>query len=387
MRNDMPGAYRPQRPLSPVRWLLIIAAIFLIVAISIFAVVYFGIYNQSVNPTPTATGTGTTNNDGPCSLNSPYGFTTVNVDAQLVTLYKQLNVCWVRYQVHWAKIETSPGVYDWSKVDTAVQLMNSSHIYVDFAIESAPLWERSTICTADGKNYLPGPKEMANFATLLATRYNGKHGHGHIDSFEIGNEEYDQHYTGSQATSESCRQGSTYGPILKAGYQAIKAVYPTATVGMFGQWLHNNNHIRTFMTDLYAGGYGPFMDYMNFHFYNGGNDPSQPHGPIPSFDMWWQTMHEIATQYGFPNKPIWVTEVGWPTHTPKYNPNKPVDPQIQAQYLRYIMDQSKQSKVIQKVFWFTINYGNQADNIYPPAGPLPAFSTFQQIVRQNASWS
>src|SRR4051794_8558761 len=147
MRNDMPGTYRSQRPLSPVRWLLIIAAIFLLVATSIFAVVYFGIYNQGMNPTPTAT---SITNGGPCSLNSPYGFTTVNVDTQLVTLYKQLNVCWVRYQVHWANIEKSPGVYDWSQVDTAVQLMNSSHIYVDFAIESAPPWERSTICQADG---------------------------------------------------------------------------------------------------------------------------------------------------------------------------------------------------------------------------------------------
>ncbi len=243
MRNEIPGAYRPQRPLSPVRWLLVIAAIFLIVAISIFAVVYFGIYNHSVDPTPTATSTGTTNNDGPCSLNSPYGFTTVNVDAQLVTLYKQLNVCWVRYQVHWAKIETSPGVYDWSQVDTAVQLMNSSHIYVDFAIESAPLWERSTICIADGKNYLPGPKEMANFATRLATRYNGKHGHGHIDSFEIGNEEYDQHYTGSQATSESCRQGSTYGPILKAGYPFVRYVVANHARDSNAVWISQQAHL------------------------------------------------------------------------------------------------------------------------------------------------
>src|SRR5258708_19773242 len=106
MRNDMPGAYRPpQRPNSPVRWLLVIAAIFLIGAISIFAVVYFGIYNHSVDPPPTATSTGTTNNDGPCSLNSPYCFTTVNGAAQLVTLYKQLNFCLELYHVHWTKIE------------------------------------------------------------------------------------------------------------------------------------------------------------------------------------------------------------------------------------------------------------------------------------------
>ena len=389
MYNNMPQGYRPQpqRPNSPLRWLLIFAAIALIAGVSVFAVFYFGVFKGGPS-TPVATGQSSPGSGyhGPCTANSPYGFTTVNADAQLVALYKQLNVCWIRYQVHWANIETSPGVYNWSQVDTAVQLMNQSQIHVDFAIESAPAWERTIICPIDGKNYLPGPQQMAHFATILATRYDGKHSHGHIDSFEIGNEEYDQHFTGSISTAETCRQGGTYGPILKAGYQAIKAVNPTVTVGMFGQWLHDINHIKTFMTDLFAGGYGPYMDYMNFHFYNGGNDPSQPHGPIPSFDTWWQTMHQIATQYGFPNKPIWVTEVGWPTHPPKSNPNKPVTPQVQAQYLQYIMQQSQQSGVIQRVFWFTIDYGNQADNIYPPAGALPAFIMYQQIVAQNAIW-
>jgi hypothetical protein len=393
MRNNIPQRYRPPNSPSPVRWLLLIGAIALVVGVSVFSVFYFGVFNSGHggnSGTPTiSTGNGSpVTGGGPCTIGSPYGFTTINADSQLVAVYKQLNTCWVRYQVHWAKIETSPGAYDWSQVDAAVQLMNQSHIYVDFAIESAPSWERSLICVPDGKNYLPGPNEMAHFATLLATRYNGKHGHGHIDSFEIGNEEYDQHFTGSMATSELCRQASTYGPVLKAGYMAIKAVYPTATVGMFGQWLHNIDHIRTFMNDLYTGGYGNYLDYMNFHFYNGGQDPSVSHGSIPSFNMWWQTMHEIAAQHGFANKPIWVTEVGWPTHTPKYNPNKPVALQVQAQYLQYVMDQARQSGgVIQKVFWFTIDYGNQADNIYPPSGPLPAFTNFQQIVQQNPVWT
>ncbi len=383
MSNNMPRGYKPHNTISPLLWILIIGSIALIVGLLVFAVFYFGIFNQAGKG---STSTGLPGgNSGPCTINSPYGFTTINADSQLVTTYKQLNVCWVRYQIHWNKIETSPGVYDWSQVDKAVATMNTANIYVDFPIQSAPLWHKTQLCF--GVHYLSGVADMAQFATIIATRYDGKHNHGHIDSFEIGNEEYDQYFTGSQATSELCREAANYGPVLKAGYQAIKAVNSHVTVGMFGQWLHNIDHIQTFMTDLYAGGYGPYMDYMNFHFYNGGQDPTMAHGTIPSFNTWWQTMHDVATQYGFGSKPIWVTEVGWPTHPPKYNPNQPVDPQVQAQYLQYIMNQSKNSGVIQKVFWFTINYGDQADNIYPPGGPLPAFFTYQSIVHQMPNWS
>ena len=389
--NRFPGQFPNQPNQSRSRiglWLLIILAIAIIVGVSVFGFIYYGPFNNSqrgVSPTSVPTiGNHTSSQGGPCTANSPYGFTTIHADQQLVDLYKQLNVCWVRYQYHWDKIEKQQGIYDWSQVDASIASMNAAGIHVDFAIQYAPKWDLVQSCF--GVPYLTGPTQMAQFATAIATRYDGKHGHGKIDSFEIGNEEYDQHFTGDAATSEQCRKASNYGPVLKAGYQAIKAVSPDVTVGMFGQWLRNINHINTFFTDLFTGGYGSYMDYMNFHFYNGGQDPSQSYGNVPSFNLWWQTIHDTAAKYGFANKPIWVTEVGWPTH-PTSHPEQPVAPAVQAQYLQYIMDQASKSKVVQKVFWFTINYGNQGDNIYPPSGPLPAFETFKSIVQQQPTWN
>src|SRR2546426_758186 len=384
--NRYPGQFPNQpRPRTGL-WLLIILVIALLVGVSVFGIFYFGVFSNTggglVGVSPTS-GNKTPPPSGPCGANSPYGFTTIHADQQLVGYYKQLNVCWVRYQFHWDKIELKPAVYDWSQVDAAIATMNAANIHVDFAIQSAPQWDLVQNCF--GVPYLTGPTQMAQFATILATRYDGKHGHGKIDSFEIGNEEYDQHYTGDPVTSEQCRQASNYGPVLKAGYLAIKAVDPNVTVGMFGQWLRNIDHINTFFTDLFTGGYGPYMDYLNFHFYNGGRDPSQSYGSVPSFNQWWQTIHQIATKYGFASKPIWVTEVGWPTH-PTIHPEQPVAPDVQAQYLQYIMDQASQSKVVQKVFWFTINYGNQGDNISPPGGPLPAFNSYQSVVLQKPTW-
>ncbi len=382
----------PGRRGAAVPLLIAFVAFFLIVGILVFALFYTGPLKGIISPPATTTSatsitnaspTSTPGSAGPCGFDSPYGFTTIHADEQLVAVYKQLNVCWVRYQYHWVKIEKSPGVYDWGPVDAAIATMNRAGIHVNFAIQSAPLFHLTLTCY--GTPYLPGPAEMAQFAAIIATRYDGKHGHGKIDSFEIGNEEYDNHFVQNSAASEACRSAVVYGPVLEAGYKAIKAANPNALVGMFGQWLHNIDHIRKFFTDLYSNGYGPYMDYMNFHFYNGNRDPSVSYGEVPSFNEWWQTMHNIASQYGFASKPIWVTEVGWAT-SPTIHESVPIEPQLQAQYLQYIMTQAMQSGVMKKVFWFTINYRTQGDSLYPPGGPLPAFFTYLEIVRQHPTW-
>src|ERR1700693_6364412 len=60
-------------------------------------------------PAPTVPGSPGAGSGGPCTPSSPYGFTTIHADSQLVSVYRQLDVCWVRYQYHWSKIETAAG--------------------------------------------------------------------------------------------------------------------------------------------------------------------------------------------------------------------------------------------------------------------------------------
>ena len=385
-QNQYPGPALNRNWARKALIILSVAALLGISAAAAFFVVHSrgGGQGNLATITPfTGTAPGGTGNSGRCTSGSPYGFTTIHADQQLVTLYKQLNVCWVRYQYHWDKIEQSPGVYDWSQVDAAIQTMNAAGIHVDFAIQKVPDFHKTQSCL--GVPFLAGPVEMRQFATLIATRYDGKHGHGLIDAFEIGNEEYDNYYIKGNSQSLACRDARYYGPVLEAGYQAIKAANPRALVGMFGMWYRNTDHIKTFMSDLFANGYGAYMDYMNFHFYSE-SDPTVTNGNAPSFDGWWQMMHSIASQYGYPNKPIWVTEIGWPTTGKGAGDTGFISPQAQAQYLQFIMNDAAQSGVIKKVFWFTINYGHQSDNIYPPAGPLPAFQTYQAIVQRMPLW-
>ena len=154
---------------------------------------------------------------------------------------------------------------------------------------------------------------------------------------------------------------------------------------MYGSFSSSLGQTRDLMTTIYAAGYGSYMDFMNFHYYNGGNNPAVTVGDHPSFDLKWQTMHAIAAQYGFANKPIWVTEVGWTTSP---LPGRlAVSPQLQAQYLWYVMSEASNAGGIKRVFWFTIDYGNQGNSIYPTTGPLPAFYSLQKFVQQHPHWS
>src|SRR2546421_10179601 len=100
--NQFPTPNSPNRSRPRVGLILLIFAfIALFVGISTFGIFYFVVFKNSgggtATSTPTLGSTGITNTtpgpSGPCSANSPYGFTTIHADAQLVILYKQLNVC------------------------------------------------------------------------------------------------------------------------------------------------------------------------------------------------------------------------------------------------------------------------------------------------------
>jgi hypothetical protein len=308
----------------------------------------------------------------PCpSASSPYGFTVVNVDQTLLSIYSQMNVCWARFQIHVSSIQSGSGSYNWSELDSVVAMLNAAHIHIDIPIQCfAPSGGGSDQCFTNPVE--PTPQQMAAFATQIATRYNGKNGHGFIDAYEIGNEEYEFY------------PDSTYGPILQAGYQAIKAASPQALVGMYGPFISSLSRTTATFTTIFSGGYGKYMDFMNFHYYNEGQDPSTTVGDRPSFDLKWQTIHNIAAQYGYGNLPIWVTETGWTT-TPLPG-RATVTPQQQAQYLQYVTNEAAHSGVVQKIFWYTVDDGNQGNTIYPPSGPLPAFNALQAYVQQNPAW-
>ena len=147
----------------------------------------------------------------------------------------------------------------------------------------------------------------------------------------------------------------------------------------------NTPHIQTYMTWLYQNGYGPYMDFANFHYYTGG-DPSTTNGDTPSYDLEWQTIRDVQAANGDGAKPVWCTEVGWAISSVS-QPGPIVSLAQQAQYLRYVLDSSRTSSVVQRVFIYMVSdTGYDGMNLYPPTGPLPSYTMLQDYVAQYPSW-
>lgn len=315
----------------------------------------------------------------------PYGFTVYTVfREETVADLAQLHVDWIRYQLNWSDIEPQPDQYDWSKLDAAVALANAHHIHIAFPIQVAPKWALSQTC-ADRK-FLPGPTETALFAQTIAQRYDNQHGHGFIDSFEVGNEEFDSLWTGDWNQSIACRQPTFYGPVLKAAYLAIKRASPQALVGMNSMWWVNTPHVHDYMNWLYQNGYGQYFDFANFHYYICHGDPFETQQDRPSFTEEWQTIHSVMKQYNDGTKPIWVTEIGWNISSVEQDPNCIVSPQQQAQYLVKTTHAAMDSHIIHHIFWYTIDRGDDGMSITQPSGNLPSFFALQDFIKRHPTW-
>jgi len=314
------------------------------------------------------------NYNGPCLGKSPYGFTTTLADSNMVTLYKQMNVCWVRLQIHEGDLQKSDGSYDFTTLDGIVDYLTGQGVHIDLPLEcfDGPTGSGGSNCF--GTPYVPTPDEMTKFATAVATRYNGSNGHGRIDAYEVLNEEPDQNPNYNLAD---------YPALLKAGYTAIKAA-SGATVGMYGTYPSSLDHTVAVLNAIFQGGGGPYLDFLNFHYYNQGLDPINDRGTAnPSFDHKWQYVRSIAANYGF-NKPVWVTEIGWPTSP--LPGRQAATPEQQAQYLEYVsLHAAASGGGVQRMFWYTLNLNNP-NSIYPPGGPQPAFSGLTDVVKHCPFW-
>lgn len=322
-------------------------------------------------------------NAPPSSTTGPYGFTVLHLTSSTAQYLKQLSVTWVRYQLNWGHIEPQPGRFDWTELDAAVNLANSNGLHMTFPLQVAPDWARTVNCA--GSPHFASVEAMVQYATAIAQRYNGHNGHGYIDSYEVGNEEYDNAWAGNMANSIPCRDASLYGPTLKATYLAIKAQSPNALVGMFGMWWENTPHIHDYMLWLYQHGYGRYFDFANFHHYGCSTSPAESVGDRPSFTLEWQTIRQIMVQNGDARKPIWVTEIGYATTSVNRGTRCLVSPQVQAQYMSYVLNDALNSHAIQHIFWYTI--GNKDGmSITQPGGNLPSFYLLQTFIQQHPGW-
>ena len=146
----------------------------------------------------------------------------------------------------------------------------------------------------DGDLWRPGSKRhdfWFSYVSNVVTRYRGR-----ISEVEIWNEPNHPRFWPNPSPTN-------YVALLKPTYELVKRIDPTVRVVIGGT---AGVGIK-FFNGVYKLGGKPFFDVMNCHPY------SYPYGPDGRLDKAVDDLRSLMGRYGDGDKPIYITEHGWPT--------------------------------------------------------------------------
>ena len=222
----------------------------------------------------------------------------------------------------------------------------------------------SPSCSADDTACPPDdPADFGGFAGAAAALWRGR-----IDAYEVWNEE-DLGFRFWHPAEDP----AGYGDLLRAASRGIRAADPAARVvlgGLIYQPLASSGAER-YLEDLYRArpGIGAAFDVLALHPYAVYPPHSPPDIDLPSSsEVSVQRMvarvRRVMTFYGEPpDKPIWVTEIGWPIYQAM---GHAVDEDQQARWLvRAVL--SLLGAGVSRVYWYTL-VDDETYLDFPPEG-------------------
>ncbi len=272
-----------------------------------------------------------------------YGMGNPEMD-RAAAMAQAAGVKWTREEFSWASIETAPGQYDFSYYDTIVDTANRHGISV-YGLLS--YWGRFTQPYTE--------KGIDDFC--LWARATVRHFKGRVRHWEIYNEPNIFFWDGPK---------ELYPVLVKRCGQAIKEEDPQAVVLA----VSTSGIDRKFIKLVLDAG-APF-DILTIHPYRGRlNDAG-----------FVRELRDAAALVD--NRPVWITEMGWPTHI-----GGGVDERAQAQLLSRCYMGAVASGAIQNMGWYDFR-DDGGDPFYNEANfgvlrqdmtPKPAYRALASVCR------
>jgi hypothetical protein len=247
---------------------------------------------------------------------------------------------WDREDFLWGLIEPHENQFDWTATDRIVDALQQRNVSILGIISYSANW--ATPSQEDDAQpsavsfYPPDSSKYYWFVHTLVTRY-----HGAVHYWEVWNE------PNSDLFWKPRPDAHAYADLLKTAYRAIKDADPDAkvlTAGFAGNAV-------PFLEEMLAAGAGDSFDILAIHPYAVPADPSQARQESRP-DVHKMVEVELAKYHAFLqrhnfNRPLWVTEVGWPAG------NWQLDEQAQADYLAQAYAQMLASGMADRVFWYS----------------------------------
>ncbi|MBB3157388.1 flagellar hook assembly protein FlgD [Microbacterium proteolyticum] len=280
-------------------------------------------------------------------------------------LLEDASVRWAREEFEWKRVEPRKGYYDWAKFDQAVAISRARNVdMIGKLVYSAP-WASSAPAgtpAADAQYYPPADNaDFAAYAAATVARYKDR-----VRVWEVWNEPNTEYYWRGGATAQQ------YGALLKATYDAIKAVDPTATVLVGGL----DQFSDPFMQGVHAAGAGNSYDALAIHVYTVDGAPEI--GAIPTY----LDAAQAFLNRNAPGRGLWITEVSWSTCTTCPGATSEAD---QASYLKRIYLDAA-ARGIRGIAWYNLVGGNDPESfldtyaVTEKSGRLkPAYTALKEV--------
>lgn len=300
---------------------------------------------------------------------TPHGIH-ASTPAARITAYRRLRVAGVRairLDIVWSQVEGPDGRFDFSGFDREIAVIRRAGLRVIGLLGYGhPRYSPSggAIAATPASGGLPpfgigsarhfppaDPAPFARFAAAAARHYGDE-----ILAWEVWNEQN----LGWRFWSPR-EDPAAYGRLLCATRAAIRAVEPTPVAfgGVFFPAVSDLPHMSgpTFLEEAYRANprLGRCFDALAYHPY--AYPFTAPELDVPvrgSVLSAADQMRAVLRRHGDGGKPLWITEVGWPTHEAAYG----VGEAKQAQYVAR-MQAASFAQGIEVINWYT--YGDEAD--------------------------
>ncbi|MBI5525913.1 MAG: cellulase family glycosylhydrolase [Deltaproteobacteria bacterium] len=239
---------------------------------------------------------------------------------------------WHRVDFNWFRVETSPGVSDFSTTDAVVNEAAANGIVLMPVLGTPPAWEQSGGANPETPR---DAQKWKNWLTAVVGRYRDR-----VKYWEIWNE-----------PDGAWDKGNEFVPSVAApAYEAIKAADPESVV--VGPATINCAWLGEFLS---AGG-ADHVDVVSFHAYGKNFDEFKEWvmGPRWAWECWFKDVIDRNNL----TKPVWITEFGQQTNR--------VSEEDQSLYLRQVFDLILGEPWFERGFIYELYDPDEpCDNVFP----------------------
>ena len=200
---------------------------------------------------------------------------------------KEAGISYVRADFAWAGIQRNAESWNFDKFDALMVSAQNAKMRIlpilDYNVSFAdPAWRHVGL-------WLP-------YVSNTVARYQAQ-----IPIWEVWNEQDLDHFWKNP-------NPTNYFTLLKPTYETIKAINPKLQVAVGGYAGVPLGYIE----ELYKLGGKSYFDIMNIHPY------SHPMPPEVDLEQRIGDLRKLMAKYGDEQKPVWVTEIGWPTQKQRF---------------------------------------------------------------------